>query len=256
MGERYGGFYDYMKPVLFVTDLDLLKNIFIKDFQSFHDREAYHNVKNDPLSGHLFSVEGEYWLTLRRKLTPSFTTGKLRNALHSMIELGSNFKECVTRNIEDNSELDILELAERFTCDVIGRYAFGIDCKTLENKNSEFLEMGLMALHKRVTWFTRAAKYVAVNFPNISRQFGLKLTRPNIEDFFLKIVEDVVKNREQNNEKSFENGSDAISFLMRIESKNEELFDGRKDRPQKLSIGQIAAQSFVAFLAVSIDDIN
>lgn len=242
-----------MKPVLFVTDLDLLRNIFITDFHSFHDREAYHNVKDDPLTGHLFNVEGQYWLKMRRKLTPSFTTGKLRNALPSMIEVGSNFKECVTRNIEDNAELDVYKIAEKFTCDVIGRYAFGIECKTLEDKNSEFLKMGLEALHKRITWFTRAVKYVAVNYPNLSRRFALKFTRPIVEDFFLKIVEDVVRSREQD---STENGSDAISFLMRIENENEELFDNRKDRPGKLSIGQIAAQSFVAFLAVSIDDIT
>ena len=31
-GERFGGFMEFWNPVLFVTDLDLMKHIYIKDF--------------------------------------------------------------------------------------------------------------------------------------------------------------------------------------------------------------------------------
>lgn len=50
------GFYIFTKPVYLILDVDLIKNILVKDFYSFHDRGLYHNEKTDPLSAHLFSV--------------------------------------------------------------------------------------------------------------------------------------------------------------------------------------------------------
>lgn len=50
------GFYIFTKPVYLILDIDLIKNIMVKDFYSFHDRGLYHNEKTDPLSAHLFSV--------------------------------------------------------------------------------------------------------------------------------------------------------------------------------------------------------
>lgn len=50
------GFYIFSKPVILVLDVELIKNILVKDFYSFHDRGLYHNENTDPLSAHLFSV--------------------------------------------------------------------------------------------------------------------------------------------------------------------------------------------------------
>lgn len=50
------GFYIFTKPVYLILDLDLLKQVLVKDFYHFHDRGLYHNEETDPLSAHLFSV--------------------------------------------------------------------------------------------------------------------------------------------------------------------------------------------------------
>lgn len=53
------GLYFFTAPTVLITNLDLLKHVLVKDFNNFHDRGLYVNKVADPLSGHLFSLEGE-----------------------------------------------------------------------------------------------------------------------------------------------------------------------------------------------------
>lgn len=49
--ERYYGIWMLHQPTVLVNDPDLIKQILISDFTSFHDRGTYYNDKDDPLSG-------------------------------------------------------------------------------------------------------------------------------------------------------------------------------------------------------------
>lgn len=56
------GMYFFTAPVVVVVDLDTIKHVLVKDFNNFHDRGLYVNTKADPLSGHLFAIEGQFGL--------------------------------------------------------------------------------------------------------------------------------------------------------------------------------------------------
>jgi len=50
-GKPFFGAWILFRPTIVIRDLDLIKQILVKDFISFHDRGVYSNEKADPLSG-------------------------------------------------------------------------------------------------------------------------------------------------------------------------------------------------------------
>lgn len=72
------GTYLTLRPALLIREAQLAHDVLVKDFASFHDRGVYVDEENDPISAGLFAMEGAKWKSLRAKLTPSFTSGKLK----------------------------------------------------------------------------------------------------------------------------------------------------------------------------------
>lgn len=83
--DRFVGIYLITRPALLVRDPQLARDMLTKDFGSFYDRGVYVDEIHDPMSGGIFFLKGQQWKSLRSKLTPSFTSGKLK-AMFSTIE--------------------------------------------------------------------------------------------------------------------------------------------------------------------------
>lgn len=129
-GRLFCGVYMFHVPVALALDLEFVKNVLIKDFQYFQDRGIYYNEKDDPLSAHLFSIEGQKWRTLRSKLTVTFTSGKMKFMYPTIIATANEFKNTLDHILLNKESLDVemKDLLARFTTDVIGECAFGIEC--------------------------------------------------------------------------------------------------------------------------------
>lgn len=104
--------YFLFRPALILCDASLIRNVLSKDFNSFHDRGFYHNP-SDPVAA-LFMQPGQDWKSIRSKLTPTFTTGKLKSMMPSVIQITENFKRKMSL-VADNSEVtDLKELSIRW----------------------------------------------------------------------------------------------------------------------------------------------
>jgi len=89
--EKYGGIVEMGQPVLLVKDLDLIKHILVKDFDYFADRRNF--VDTDPLlSKTLFFSSGQLWKDMRVKLSPTFTSGKIRRMFHHFFNSGDKLE--------------------------------------------------------------------------------------------------------------------------------------------------------------------
>jgi hypothetical protein len=77
--KPYVGIFSFDKPSLLIRDVELVKNILVKDSQNFIDHMMTVNVEIDPVFGRgLFMLKGQIWRQVRTSLTPVFTSGKVK----------------------------------------------------------------------------------------------------------------------------------------------------------------------------------
>lgn len=74
-GLKYLGVYSLWKPEVVVIDKELMKTVLTKDFEYFGSHGTYYH-ESEPITVHLFSMEGQDWKDRRVKMTPLFTTGR------------------------------------------------------------------------------------------------------------------------------------------------------------------------------------
>lgn len=245
-GHKYTGIYLYARKALFISDPRLIKQILTTDFHYFHDRDIYYDEKNDPVTANLISLTGQKWKNLRAKISPTFTSGKLKTMFHTIFhcaeELSSVFHKYT------NGPVEIKDLLTRFTTDVIGSCAFGIECNSLKDPNTEFRKYGKKVTRQGVTDVIKLVIYK--NFPRLAKFMKLRVISADVSNFFIDVVKQTIDHREQNNVVR----NDFMQLLIQLKN-NGQLEDddnlkiSKNLSDFKLSFNEIAAQSFIFFLA-------
>lgn len=235
------GFYLFFKASIFVMDLDLINNILIKDFQTFPTRGFYYNEERDPLSAHLFSLEGERWKTLRSKMTQAFTSGKMKIMLPAIVDIANQYVKSLKTAVDDGHVVDIKDWNIRYMTDVIGSLILGIECKSLTDPNSELRKkLSSLFLSKKIT---NPVDGFIMGYPNISKKLNVKITPQAIEDFIIQAITETLTFRKKNGMKS----KDFLSILVNL--KNESCLDENGNEIPSLTDIQIAAQAHLFFFA-------
>ncbi|XP_062552478.1 probable cytochrome P450 6a14 [Armigeres subalbatus] len=237
-----GGMFFFTNPVALAMDLDLIKTVLVKDFQYFHDRSVYYNEKDDPLSAHLFTMEGTKWRNLRAKLTPTFTSGKMKMMYPTIIAVAEEFLELMKTDAFKNNEIEMKEILARFTTDVIGNCAFGLECNSLLDPEAEFRRMGRKIFSVPNGRLLKI--FIAQQFRSVARTLRITLTDKEVSKFFIGAVKDTVKYREESKIER----NDFMSLLMKLKNA-EPLEDGNPHNVDPMTVEEIAAQAFVFFLA-------
>ncbi|KXJ81554.1 hypothetical protein RP20_CCG018947 [Aedes albopictus] len=229
------GIFMFVKPIVLPLDLDLIKRILVKDFQYFQNRGMYYNEKDDPLSAHLFSLEGNKWRNLRAKISPTFTSGKMKMMYPTMVAAGKQFREHLDEKVSQESELEMRDLLGRFTTDMIGTCAFGIECNSMKEPNSKFREMGRKHFETPRSALKDAFKMTA---PRLAQFLGITEILPDVAEFFMNVVESTIDYRVKNNVKR----NDFMDLLIAM-------LDDKTEGSDQLTINEIAAQAYVFFIA-------
>ncbi|KAF2886191.1 hypothetical protein ILUMI_19982 [Ignelater luminosus] len=238
-GHKHVGTYTFAAPVYMPIDIELVKNIMQKDFDHFVDRGAYYNEIDDPLSAHLFSLEGAKWRDLRVKLTPTFTSGKMKMMFPTLVECGRQLKEAMDIASKKDEPINIKDFAACFTTNVIGSCAFGIECDCFKDKNSEFIKYGKTVFAAKGLELFKA--FVAFASPSLARRLRLVVLPKESTKFFMRIIKETIDYRERNNVVR----KDFMQLLIDIRNNVKD----DKGKGIGLTFEELAAQAFVFFIA-------
>ncbi|KAF2900952.1 hypothetical protein ILUMI_05233 [Ignelater luminosus] len=252
-GLKCFGFYLLYNPVFVIIDPELIKTVMTKDFQHFTDHGVFVDEEREPLTGHLFALEGLKWKNLRAKLTPTFTSGKMKMMFYTLVDCSKGLIEVVDNTINAGKALDIKDVVARYTTDVIGTCAFGLDCNSLKNPDSEFRKYGKTIFETSVKQLI--ARTLATTCPTLLRVFNLTFLNRESSEFFLKIIKETVNYRENNNISRKDFMHLLIQLKNNVKVKDEEhvesliQLDESTEVGKSLTINQLSAQAFVFFFA-------
>lgn len=194
-GLRYMGFYVFDKPFILIRDPELVKHVLVKDFNYFSDRYASPDVHDRLGYANLFMMKNPGWKVLRSKLTPIFTSGKLKKMFELMIEVGLELdKHLISLKLDGKGKnLDVKDMCGKFTTDMIATTAFGIRADALNNPNSEFRKYGKKVFEYNVS---RGFEFLTIFFiPGIVRSINAKFFGKEVSYFFRNVFWQVINER-------------------------------------------------------------
>ncbi|XP_017891081.1 cytochrome P450 6a2-like [Ceratina calcarata] len=235
--ETVFGLFEGNSPVLVINDLDLIKDVLIRDFSLFADRGFKIFPKIEVLGEHLFLLEPKRWRLMRNRLSPIFTSGKLREMFPLLEECAQNLEKYLDYVAESGKDVEVRDLTAKYTTDVIGSCAFGITMNALNDDNSEFRQMGRKMFKPTFRFYIRDT--LKRMWPSLYEIFGPYLQNKEVDSFFVNLISETMKYRKEHNVSR----PDFVNMLMEV-----------KEHPEKMDNIEItdallAAQAFVFFVA-------
>ncbi|EFA12854.2 cytochrome P450 6j1 [Tribolium castaneum] len=220
--KPFVGFFILDKPCLLIRDPKLIKKILVNDFQYFYDRNAVNNKRDDPISTHiLFILKNPDWRELRTKMTPVFTSSKIK-IMSELIENASHeMTNYLNNHIKDYNSVEMRDVCLKFTVDVIGSTIFGVQANSFKDENSQFSSVAkrLIDWDDIVTAFRFRCYLLAPLFVNL---FRMKLFPPDCVNFLKNTFLDIMDKRSVSNKSR----NDLIDILLQMKNDNRNFIEG------------------------------
>lgn len=226
-GLPYIGFYIFDKPYFLARDPELVKNILVKDFNYFQDRYASADPENDRFGyANVFMMKNPAWKLLRTRLSPIFTSGKLKRMFDLMLLIADDLRNHLESfHLEGNGKiLEFKNICANFTTDMIGSTAFGLKVNSLNDENAPFRVCGKTIFG--YTFYRSIELLTIFFFPDLAKRIRAKFFGRYANKFLQSVFWDVINERIKSGEKR----NDLIDLLidLREKYKDDEGVDGFK----------------------------
>ncbi|XP_072415399.1 cytochrome P450 3A21-like isoform X1 [Chiloscyllium punctatum] len=197
--QKYGkiwGIYDGRLPILSILDLDLIKIAFVKEcYTLFTNRRDF--GLNGPLTESILVVEDDHWKRIRSVLSPTFTSGRLKEMCPIISRYAENLVKNAKQKAKLNESADIKDFFGAYSMDVITSTAFSVDVDSISNPNDPFVK-NVKELIK-FSLFDLSIIF-SVIFPSIIpilEKMGVSFFPKDASDFFMKVITDLKAKRQK-----------------------------------------------------------
>ena len=192
--RKYGkvyGFFIGSRPSYTVADLDMIQQIFIKDFSKFPNRAALLDIPQ-ARSG-IVNLRDERWKHVRTILNPTFTASKMKQMLPIMSDSTDILLKKLEKVADTDKSINIAEWLKLLTMEVISASAFGAKCDAQSGSSDKLMESAAAVFHPSFL-----AVVMCFMIPSLGQYF-LYLDRKFMNGFnyINKIVKGIIKTRRQ-----------------------------------------------------------
>ncbi|ODM89526.1 Cytochrome P450 3A40 [Orchesella cincta] len=249
--KKYGkiyGYYEGRAPHIYIADPELVKLIFIKDFDHFHNKRIMdfgHELINEMMDHTKFYfLIDDKWKIIRTFLSPTLTTGKIRHMSIAMTETIEDWMGTVKEKLQNNEPFEPKRLFTALTSDVVARCGFGTKLNSLHDPNNLFVKnMRSFCLEDVETNFLLTLSHV---FPFLAKL--APFFPPETLEFFANLLRNVMKSRRENN----------IKIPDFIEALNEMLEKIPTEEYKKHGITEntVMSQALIFFLAATTSQLT
>lgn len=197
-GKKYGGMFQMRTPYLMVRDPGLINIILKKDYSCFPDRGIYEDFEVNPLTNNLFFMIGPKWKVIRNKLSPVFTSGKLKNMCEEVTGCVREMMDNIDGQLTGKSSMvvQVREVMGKFTTDVIGTCIFGLKFNAVANDDSLFRHYGRTLFQPSTRYFIREIFLMVT--PKLLKIVKIGVFPLEASKFFYSVIFDIFAYREKN----------------------------------------------------------
>ncbi|CAD7079485.1 unnamed protein product [Hermetia illucens] len=160
----------------------------------------------------------------------------------TVVEVADRFNETLGDIVRTESVLEMKDLLARFTTDVIGSCAFGVECNSLKDPNASFRYYGRKVMDE--PHLSPIMQILTIQYPDLARKLHVRIIAKDVEQFFIESVRKTIDYREKNNVRR----NDFMDLLIQM-NKEETKKDDHSKQLGKLRLNDLAAQAFLFFLA-------
>ncbi|KAK7103927.1 cytochrome P450 3A24-like isoform X2 [Littorina saxatilis] len=246
--KKYGkffGLYLMRQPLLLTTDVEILKEVFVKDFTNFPERAVDTALAPYPMGLGLAFVKGEQWRRQRLVMTPTFSASKLKMMGSFISRCCDNLVKAIGKSTEEGKLLDVKRLFGSYTLDVIAGTSFGFETNCFENDDNVFLQCAKEVFGGAQQF--GVASVIAAMFPPLGpvlRKMGFSSSPLKETRFLIDTIAAVIDERHRNNSKAHQ---DLTQLMLDAEATDAEVTKN-PDRKQ-LTRDEIIAQGLLFFVA-------
>ncbi|XP_028644431.1 cytochrome P450 3A25 isoform X2 [Grammomys surdaster] len=236
--KKYGkiwGFYDGPQPMLAIMDPEIIKLVLVKECYSvFTNRRPFGPVGF--MKKAITISEDEEWKRLRTLLSPTFTSGKLKEMFPIMKQYGDILVRNLRQEEEKGEPINTKDIFGAYSMDVITGTSFGVNVDSLNNPQDPFVQKA-----KKILKFKFFDPFLLsiVLFPFLTpvyEMLNLSIFPRQSMNFFKQFVKRMKKDRLDSNQKK---RVDFLQLMMNTQNSK------GQESQKALSDLEMAAQSVI-----------
>ena len=232
--------------------------MFIKDFDHFADRRKI-RFGHEYFETMLPFLEGDAWKALRSKISPAFSSAKLKGMHKIISEVGNDFTEHVERISTNNSEINVKHLASRYFLQIAALTSIGVEILAFDDDKAGHIFQAIMNVTSRDSSPLQTLKgIITVAFPKLAELLNVEIFDRKSVNFIGDMIEQTVKIRKEKTGGNRRN--DIVDLLLEAfegneqdkdQSKSENLLPTKKGHtiPINNAHASLISNIFIMFMA-------